>query len=200
MWAIHYWMTSTRARGQNFIKTLTFTMSTLLHSNVWPYEGKFYRSSWSCYYYYYWSILETKASDCYTCSFGSSCLSSLSNCGLRGEESSAFSRSPWYQNSSATSPAIWNNVLKLNFRHFSPGDPERKVFIFTPARHLVYCIVDEAISSSLLRTFRVLVSKCFYPLLVFPRLCTSPQVTGSHQSGANNLNALLRRTNLVCNV
>ena len=31
----------------------------------------------------------------------------------------------------------------------------------------------------------------FYPLLVFPWLCTGPEVAGSHQSGANNLNTLL---------
>ena len=38
---------------------------------------------------------------------GSSCLSSLSIMGIKGADSSAFSRSPWYQNSSATIPAIW---------------------------------------------------------------------------------------------
>ena len=139
------------------------------------YEGKFYRSSWSCYYYYYWSILETKAWDCYTCSFGSSCLSSLSNCGLRGEESSAFSRSPWYQNSSATSPAIWNNnvlLMCLNwiFVNFLQETP-RKVLISTMELHALHFRF-----LSLLRTFReyYLVSKCFLPAVGIPMALHSP--------------------------
>ena len=43
---------------------------------------------------------------------GSSCLSSLSIMGTTGASSSAFSRSPWCQNSSATKPAIWNGLSR----------------------------------------------------------------------------------------